>query len=176
MIDALDRWKKSNMRLAVISTLAFALAAGVPATAAVTSDDTSFVQSAQHEALGQYALAALARSKAQNPSAKSLASQIADNATQANNFIQTYAKSHSVALDNRPSVRADNQYSNISSDKGSAFDREFASAIYIDANIALDNYKDEAAHGSDPALRAFAKKQASALEAFVKTAQKLAPH
>jgi hypothetical protein len=78
-------------------------------------------------------------------------------------------------LDNQPSVRADNQYGNISSDKGSALDREFANAVYIDAAIALGTYKDEAAHGSDPALRAFAKKQLTAFEQFVKTARKIAP-
>jgi predicted outer membrane protein len=163
------------MRLAVISTLAFVLAATMPAWATVNSDDASFVQSAQHDALGEYALATLAHGKAQNPQAKQLAVQILSDATRANDFIRTYAKSHDVTLDNQPSVRAGNQYGNISSDKGSAFDKEFANAIYIDSNIALDTYKDEAAHGSDPALRAFAKQQLAALETFSKTAQKIAP-
>jgi putative membrane protein len=163
------------MRLAVIGTLAFILSAGMPARAALSSDDASFVQAAQHDALGNYALASLARGKAQNPQAKQLATQILTDATQANDFIRTYAKSHAVTLDNQPSVRADNQYSNISSDKGSSFDKDFANAVYIDSNIALDTYKDEAAHGSDPALRAFAKKQLAALQTFSKTAQKLAP-
>lgn len=163
------------MRLAVISTLAFALATSVPAWSSVSSDDASFVQSAQHDALGQYALAALARGRAQTPTAKALADQIAANAKAANDFITTYAKTHAVTVDNQPSTRADNQYSNISSDKGAQFDKEFANAIYIDANISLDTYQDEAAHGSDPALRDFAKKQLAALQQFSKTAQKLAP-
>lgn len=163
------------MRLAVISTLAFALATSVPAWSAVSSDDASFVQSAQHDALGQYALASLARGKAANPTAKALADQIAANAKAANDFITTYAKTHAVPIDNQPSTRADNQYSNMSSDKGPQFDKEFANAIYIDANISLDTYQDEAAHGSDPALRAFAKKQLAALQQFSKTAQTLSP-
>lgn len=165
------------MRIAIICTLAFsvALAASVPAWSAVNSDDASFVQTAQHDALGQYALASLARGRASNPSAKALADQVVTNATAANDFIKSYAKTHDVSLDNQPSTRADNQYSNISSDKGSQFDKEFANAIYIDANISLDSYQDEAAHGSDPALRAFAKKQLAAYQQFSKTAQKLAP-
>lgn len=163
------------MRLAIISTLAFALATSMPAWSAVNSDDASFVQTAQHDALGQYALASLARGKAQSPAAKTLAVQIATNATQANDFIREYAKTHAVTLDNQPSTRADNQYSNISSDKGPQFDKEFGNAIYIDSNISLDAYQDEAAHGSDPALRAFAKKQLAAYAQFSKTAQKLSP-
>ncbi len=155
--------------------LAFALATSVPAWSAVSSDDASFVQSAQHDALGQYALAALARGRAQNPTAKSLADQVAANAKDANDFIKTYAKTHAVSLDNQPSTRADNQYSNISSDKGSQFDKEFANAIYIDSNMSIDSYQDEAAHGSDPALRAFAKKEVATLQRFSKTAQKLSP-
>jgi len=163
------------MRLAVISTLAFALATSVPAWSAVSADDASFVQTAQHDALGQYAIATLARGKAQSSAAKTLAHQIVANATEANNFIKQYAKTHAVPLDNQPSTRADNQYSNMSSEKGAAFDKQFGNAIYIDSNISLDTYQDEAAHGSDPALRAFAKKQLAAFAQFSKTAQKLSP-
>jgi putative membrane protein len=163
------------MRLAVISTLAFALAASMPAWAAVSSDDASFVQSAQQYALGQYALATLAQGRAQNPTAKTLAQEVAANATEANDFIKSFAKTHDVSLDNQPSTRADNQYSNIQTDKGSEFDKEFASAIYVDANMSLDAYQDEAEHGTDPALRAFAKKELAKLEQFSQTAHKLAP-
>jgi putative membrane protein len=163
------------MRLAIFPVLAFALAATVPAAAALNSDDASFVQTAQHDALGEYALAALAPSHAQSAQAKTLADRIKANATQANDFIKSFAKSHDVPLDDQPSVRADNQYGNISSEKGGSFDRDFGNAIYIDANIALDTYKDEAAHGGDPALRSFASRQLAALEQFSKTAQKIAP-
>jgi predicted outer membrane protein len=146
-----------------------------PALAALSSDDASFVQSAQQYALGDYALATLARSKAEEPTAKSLGAEIASNAAQANDFIRAFAKSHDVSLDNKPSVRADTQYGNISSDSGRAFDKDYANAVYTDTSIALSTYRDEAAHGSDPALRTFAKRQLSAMEQFSKTAQKLAP-
>lgn len=155
--------------------LAFALATSIPAWAAVSSDDASFVQSAQQDALGNYALASLARGKAQDPSAKALADQVASNATQASIFIKSYAKTHGVALENQPSIHASNQYSNISSEKGSAFDKGFAQAIYVVTNMSIDTYKDEAANGSDPALREFAKKQVAAMQQYSKTAQKLAP-
>jgi len=163
------------MKLAVISTLAFALATSIPAWAGTSSDDASFVQSAQQHVLGQYALAALARGRAQDPTAKALAAQVAANAAAASIFIKSYAKAHDVTLSNQPSLHASNQYSKKKKKKGSAFDHKFAQAIYVDANMTIDDFKDEAAHGSDPALRAFAKKQLAALQQFSKTAQKLAP-
>lgn len=163
------------MKLAVISTLAFALAASIPAWATVSSDDASFVQSAQQDVLGNYALASLARGKAQDPSAKALADQVASNAAQASIFIKAYAKKNGVTLESQPSIHASNQYSNISSEKGPAFDKGFAQAIYVDTNMSLDTYKDEATSGNDPALREFAKKQLAAMQQYAKTAQKLAP-
>ena len=162
------------MRLAIVTILAWALAAA-PVRAAVSSTDASFVQDAQTNALGNYALASVARGKTLSPQAKSLAQQVAADAARTTDFIRTYAKSHGVSLDNKPSIQADSQYGNISSDKGSSVDRDFAQAIYIDSNIALDTYRDEAAHGSDPALRNFAKQQVSALERFAKTARKISP-
>jgi hypothetical protein len=67
------------------------------------------------------------------------------------------------------------QYGNMSSDSGKTFDTEFAKAIYVDSSMAIDDFKDYAAHGSDPVLREFAKKQVTVLTQFAGTAQKLAP-
>ncbi len=137
---------------------------GTVAAPAASSDDSSFVQTAQAEALGQFALAAVARSKAQDPDVKALADQIATNADKANKFITAYAKAHDVSVDNKPSLRASSQYGDISSLKGKDFDQAFAKAIKIDAEIALSDYQDEIKGGTDPALRNFAKQQAALLE------------
>ena len=131
-----------------------------------SSNDTDFIQSAQHEALGEYALAALARGKAEDPAAKALAQQIATNAASVNDFIRSYARTHGISLDNKPSLRADEQYGNIQGDKGAQFDKDYANALHIDLNIASSNYQDETTGGSDPALKAFAKKQLAILEHF----------
>ena len=142
------------------------------APAASGSADTSFVQTAQGEALGQFALASAARSKAQAPALRSLADQIAANADKANKFLSTYAKTHNVSVDNKPSLRATSQYGDIADLKGKDFDSAFAKAIKIDANIALSDYQDEAKSGSDPTLRDFAKQQAAELQQEISTASK----
>ncbi|MBV9272059.1 MAG: DUF4142 domain-containing protein, partial [Candidatus Eremiobacteraeota bacterium] len=119
------------------------------------------VQTAQAHVLGQYALAALAAGKAQDPHVKTFAQKVTADAGNANMFIKRYAAAHNVAISNRPHVRAETQYGDIESLKGKAFDDKFVTDIGIDAQLASDDYKDEADHGSDPQLKAFAKQHRS---------------
>ncbi|HVA33094.1 MAG TPA: DUF4142 domain-containing protein [Candidatus Baltobacteraceae bacterium] len=158
--------------LSVLAAVAFVFGASVPAFA-LGSSDASFVQTAQRDALGNYALAALARGKAQEPSAKALAAQLLTDASQASRFVKSFASAHGLKLDGKPALRADNQYANISSSSGKNFDKAFANAIHIDANVSLYTYQQEAAHGSDPALRSFAKHQVEVLRHVAAAAKKL---
>jgi putative membrane protein len=159
---------------ALLTTLAFAVAATATAAASLSSNDVSFVQSAEHDAMGNYALAALARGRAQTPTVKDLAKEILSNASSATDFIRRYASTHGVKTDNKPGLRADSQYAEISSDTGTAFDRAFARDIRIDASIAKDTYEREAQHGSDRVLRRFARQQLDAMQKFAAAAQKAA--
>ena len=104
------RWKT------LVTTLAFVTAAAAGAQAAAgKSADAEFVKTAQQHALGQYALAALAAGRAQDPQVKSLAHKLTANAGDANTFIKKYAATHDVAVSNRPHVRAATQYGDIES-------------------------------------------------------------
>jgi predicted outer membrane protein len=168
--------KSKHMKALILpAILAISMAAVGAAGAAISSDDASFVTTSQRMALGAYALASLAQKQAQTPTAKTLAKQVLTNSASATAFLKSYASSHNVQLDNKASLNALNQYGNIASAKGAAFDKAFGNAMHIDAKIAMDTYKDEAAHGSDPALRNFAKKQLAALQDVAAKAKKLAP-
>ena len=153
-------------------TLAAGMTAAAPAANA-TSTDSSFVQTAQQDLLGQYALAAVAKNKAQNPDLKSIASQIASNMGEANNFIKTYASSHGVSVANKPAIRADAQYGAISSLTGKDFDKQYAQDLNVDAQLQVSDFEDEAANGTDPILKAFAKKEAALLKQASAVAQKV---
>ncbi len=159
--------------IASFMTLAFAAVLTGGAQAA-SSSDASFVQSAQSELLGQYALATMAKNKAQDPQLKTIASQLAANAGEATQFLKTYASRHSVPVDNKPTVRADAQYGDIQSLSGKAFDQKYAGDLNVDAQMALSYFTDEAQSGSDPALKTFAKKEAALLQQASAVAQKVA--
>jgi putative membrane protein len=161
-----------RLRLGTLVLVACTALGAASVSAATSTDDTSFLQTAKSEALGQFALASAAQSKAQDPAVKALAAQVATNADKANKFVTAYAKAHSVTVEDKPSLRATSQYGDIADLKGKDFDQAFAKAIKIDANIALSDYQDEAEHGGDPALKNFAKQQASMLAQVAATADK----
>jgi len=158
--------------IALFLVMFSAVAMTVPVRAA-TSRDASFVRRAQSDALGSYALAALARGRAKNPAVRALAVRMVGTSDHTNLYVRSYASHHDIKLTNKPVLRATAQYGNIAGAHGAAFDRAFTNAIYIDANIALGTYQSEARHGDDPALRSFAAHQAAYLEKLSATAKKL---
>ena len=156
----------------IATVLAAALSAGGAAQAA-SSNDQSFVDTAQSDLLGQYAIAALARGKASNPTAKSLAADIATNADSANIWLKKYAASHNITLTNKPPVRADMQYGSLQSSSGSSFDQQFAQDVNVDTQMQISDFQDAASSASDPTLKSFAKQQLAQLQKFTATASKL---
>ena len=146
---------------------------GAGGARAASSDDQSFVTTAQSDLLGQYALAALARGKASDATAKALASQIATNADSANTWLKKYAASHNITLTNKPPIRTDVQYGTLQSASGSSFDKQFAQDISVDTQMQISDFQDAASSASDPALKSFAKQQAAQLQKFTDAASKL---
>lgn len=162
------KWTKSLLTL----TLAAGLTTGARAASAPSADAT-FVQSAQADLLGQYALAAVAEKKAQDPRLKAIAAQIADNANGANAFIKSYAGTHGVAVKNQPGIRADAQYGEMTSLSGKDFDKKYAEDLNVDAQLQLSDFQDEAKSGTDPVLKNFAKKEVALLQQASAVAQKI---
>lgn len=152
-------------------TIVFLTATFAAAQAAAASPDRSFVQAAQADELDQYALARLARFKATDSTTKSLARGIAANADKASIYIKAYARKNAVRLAGKPRLRADVQYADLQALSSTSFDRTFEQDVYIDSQLALSDFQDEAAHGKDPKLRAFAKRQVASLTEFGKTAK-----
>ncbi|HEV7178553.1 MAG TPA: DUF4142 domain-containing protein [Candidatus Baltobacteraceae bacterium] len=151
--------------------LAAALTGGAQAASA-SSTDATFVQTAQQDLLGQYALAALAQKKAQDTGLKSTATEIATATGKANDFIKSYASTHNVTISNKPTIRTDAQYGEIVSLSGKAFDQKYAQVLNTDVQLELSDFQDEAQNGTDPALKAFAKQQAALLQQAASAAQK----
>jgi Domain of unknown function (DUF4142) len=156
--------------LIVLSVATFGEAIGA---ASLSSADVSFVQNAQRDALGQYAIGSLGTGRAQDHRVKVLAKTVTENATSAIATLKKVAGAHGVALKSKPTVRASYQYSNLSEASGASFDRAFLNRIGIDATIAADTYAEYAAHGSNAQLRHFAKEEATTLKSIAAQAQRL---
>jgi predicted outer membrane protein len=161
-----------RLRTALIAAILVATV-GAGGARAAGSNDSSFVSTAQEDVLGQYALAALARSKASDASAKALANMVAANADKANTWLKKYAAEHNVSLPNRPNVRTSVQYGTLQGSSGASFDKTFAQDVNIDSQMQLGDFQDAASGASDPALKTFAKTQVVELQRFSSEAQKV---
>lgn len=73
-----------------------------------------------------------------------------------------------MSIEKKPDLRTAAQYSNVQGLSGKNFDQQFGKALYIDANLNLDNFSQQAQQGKDPVLRAFAKKQLGELKRLAK--------
>jgi predicted outer membrane protein len=154
----------------VMIALAIALAAGTANARADTGSDAAFVQTAQADLLGQYALAVLAQSHASAPGVKSLASAVAANASAGNRFLASYAKAHGIKLTGQPTIRADSQYGEMSAVHGAPFDQRFTQDIYTDLEMQQSDFQTAV---TDPVLARFASHESSALGTLGNQAEKL---
>lgn len=119
----------------------------------------NFLMRAQREALGQYAVAALAERRAIDSNVRNLARLIAASAVRTDRFLSNFALINGIRLPGKPALLAALQYSNLSSLRGEAFDERFVERIHMDAVIAANTYSTYARSGSDFELVVFSKHQ-----------------
>ncbi len=160
-----------NLTLCIILTIPIATTP-VGATAAATAE-ANFVVQAQKEALGQFGLGSLGQKKGTNRAVKSLATQVASNATAVDFYLKKYAKAHGITSASKPTLRASYQYDAISSTSGAAFDKAFASRIYEDTTLAVSTYHSYVLSARDPTLKKFAQDQERVLSSIAGRAQQL---
>lgn len=153
-----------------LCALALVFAASSTTALADNQSDATFVQTAQADLLGQYALAVLAHSHAASPAVQSLANDVASNASAANRFLSQYAKAHDIALTGKPTFRADTQFGEMTGASGATFDQRFAQDIYADTQLQQGDFQTGV---SDPSLRQFENRENQALTALGNRAEKL---
>jgi len=150
--------------------VASVLTAALPAAAAT---DAEFLQSALRTEVGQYDLGLIGQRKAARAATKGFAMQLAGNASSAVDRLKKIARARHVDVQEDAELRAKAQYVDLEGRSGADFDQTLAHDAMIDTNIAIDNFTDEAQHGSDPDLRRFAQAELAKLRATLKMSQDL---
>lgn len=162
----------SFRKLFLCCAVAFCAAAPIRAAAAQPAD-ADFLQSAIQTEVGQYDLGLIGARKASAPAAKDLGNRLSGEASAAVAELKNIARAQSLPYKEDAELRAKAQYQDLEGRSGSDFDRTLAHDAMIDANIALDDFIDEAQHGTDPALRRFAAAQLPKLRADAKMGRDL---
>ena len=161
-------------RAAIVSALAMCLAAAPPVAnaASLSKADSTYLQSAIQTNLGRYAIGSLGQNKATTDSLKTIAKSMATDSNSESKTLTEIAKSAGVEAPTKPTLTQTYHYSNISDAKGKDFDQAFAQAVLIDDQEALDTNQQEVQSGTDPQLKAIAKKNIDVLQTEIKTVQK----
>lgn len=162
----------SSGRIAAAScTLVLAAFAALPCAA--QSTDLDFLQSAIRAEVGQYDLGLLGERKAATPATKAFGGRLTGEASAAVARLRGIARAQRLNVQEDAALRAKAQYEDLEARAGSDFDQTLAHDAMIDADIALDDFADEAAHGTDPELRRFARAELPKLRADAKMSQDL---
>ncbi|MGZ3507476.1 MAG: DUF4142 domain-containing protein [Vulcanimicrobiaceae bacterium] len=161
-------------RATIVSALAMCLAAAPPAAnaASLSKADTTYLQSAIQTDLGRYAMGSLGQNKATTDPLKTIAKDMTTESNTQSKTLTDIAKNAGVEPPTKPTLTQTYHYSNISDAKGKDFDQAFAQAVLIDDQEALDANQQEVQAGTDPQLKAIAKKNIDVLQSEIKTVQK----
>ncbi|MHB8355200.1 MAG: DUF4142 domain-containing protein [Vulcanimicrobiaceae bacterium] len=142
----------------------FALCLPLQAAAALSKTDASFLESAMGTQLGRYAIATLGEKRGTTVRVRTIAKTIATEASYETRWLDKIAKGNGVAPAKKPTLALTYAYSHLSGVHGAAFDRAFARALRDNDAVALYNDRQEIKSGADATLKAFAKRNAAALQ------------
>lgn len=155
--------------MAAVALAAFALPA---AAATLNGSDSTYLKSALQIQAGRYAMA---QYEVQHGSgaAKKAAQSIATQSSSDSRMLDGLAKRYNVTPASGLSMQDRYHYGQLVGLQGAQLDKAFARELRISDQINQDTEKDEMQHGTDPALKAFAKHRYSATQSEIKTLQKL---
>jgi putative membrane protein len=141
-----------------------------------STDDADFAKRAAADGMKEVEHAKLVASKASNAQVKAFANRLVKDHTAANNELKGIAKRKNIDLPQPPTSEAHDKMAHAEpwmSQKGTAFDKGFIDAEVTDHQKAIELFENEANHGADAELKAFAKKTLPTLRDHLKQAQDL---
>lgn len=158
----------ATLIVASLGVCAFAAtAAGVP------SGDSIFASKAAQGNLAEVSMGQLAAAKGLKADVKTFGQSMVRDHTMANSDLMTAAKPAGIRLPSAPTAEQEQMKDSLAKLDGSAFDQRYAEMMVKDHEEDIALFRDEANHGKDPNIRAFATKTLPTLETHLEMAKKL---
>jgi putative membrane protein len=151
-----------------VMILAGALSAG---SASAQSNDLSFAREAAKGGMAEVELGILAKAKASSADVKQFADRMVTDHGKANGELKQWAAQKKVTLPTALDAKAKATRDRLAKLTGDAFDKAYMQAMLMDHEHAVAAFKNEAASGKDPDLKAWAAKTLPTLEDHLKMAQ-----
>jgi putative membrane protein len=143
-------------------------------TGSLSRSDRDFVTKAAQDGMAEVALGELAARQASNNEVKQFARRMIDDHTKANNELKELASKEGITFPNELSARQKALQDRLAKLSGANFDREYMSAMVKDHDNAVALFQKESRSGSNPELKAWAKKTLPTLLEHQKMARDLA--
>jgi hypothetical protein len=159
------------MRFIHVLTAAAIAAISLPAFAAsLSTQDSSFLNTAVQIAAGRFALASYEQQHGTGK-AKSFAASVASQAADDSRMLTTLAKRYGITPPKDLLVQDQYHYGQLQGLSGSALDASFVREFRISDQINADTYTQQVKSGSNATLKAYAKQRAAAVQHELTTLQ-----
>ena len=161
-----------SMRILTV-LLAFVALAGlgrwaVAARTKLSDRDQKFVEAAASSALGEYKINEMAEDQAASDDVKKLAKNLQPEHVKINKQCIAILNKKGIPSPDAMNDQDQKAVDQLSTRKGDDFDRAFLQVQLDGHKRAIALFEDEAAHGDDPDLKAFAEKTLPTLRGFLK--------
>jgi putative membrane protein len=133
-----------------------------------------FVKNATESGLAEVQLSQLALTKSQNPQVKAFADEMVRDHTAANEALMRLASSKNIPVPTAVSERDKATLEQLAKLYGRDFDRMYLAKMVSDHEKAVSLFQKEAASGSNPELKAWAKSTLPTLQRHLDMAEHLA--
>lgn len=167
----------TRLKLRLVAGTAFALAGSVAAQqgtpGAVPASDKNFMVKAAQGGMGEVLLGRLAQAHAGRAGVKQFGKRMVTDHTKANTELMHVAAKQGVTLPTGPGAEEQAAKARLARLSGTAFDKAYVSDMVEDHEKDVADFKNEAATGKDPAVKALAAKTLPMLQMHLQMAQTL---
>lgn len=139
----------------------------------LSTEDATFLNEAGRSGITEVTFGQLARAQASRAAVRDLGLRMVTERTTMNQRLTRLAAAKQIAPTTTVDVAHQATYDRIAALNGRAFDRAFLDNAVAERAATLAIFRDEAAHGTDPDVRAFAAKGVPVLQGHLDMARKL---
>jgi putative membrane protein len=129
---------------------------GADTAGVAAAPDSAFARTAAAAGLAEVRMGRLAEQNAQSAQVRTFAQRMVTDHTQLGHRLAAIAQRKVLTLPTEPSAQDVITLADLSRQKGADFDNAYLRAQVTDHEIALSAFQQEAEHGTDPDLKAFA--------------------
>jgi putative membrane protein len=139
----------------------------------LSTSDAAFMTTAARGGLAEVQMGQLAQRNASSAAVRRFGQQMVSHHGQSNQEMMALAQRKQITPPSTMGAEQQQIYDDLAKLRGSAFDRAYARAMVQDHQEDLRLYREEAANGTDPDVKAFAARHVPVLEEHLRMAQRL---